>query len=199
MNNKLINGLLVIFLAGASCGCVVRTYQVTRDRVDQDLSAGNHGYLSGTAEEENSLDRKATRDTRVVEIELRSPLRFDSRKADLAADEPVRRVTASDQFPAEAAQPRGNRGFITESREPDIIEYPDQPGRETILDATREYTVQENDTLQKISQKFFATTKKWNLIFEANKSILKSPNSIYPGQIIAIPIESMQEPADNLK
>ena len=30
-------------------GCVVRTYSLTRDRVDQNLEEGNRGYLKGQA------------------------------------------------------------------------------------------------------------------------------------------------------
>jgi len=65
----------------AMSGCVVRTYEATKDRVDQDLSAGNRGYIKGTARQNSA--RKATRTTRVVEVELRSPLKFEkgSKKA----------------------------------------------------------------------------------------------------------------------
>ncbi|MCX7662077.1 MAG: LysM peptidoglycan-binding domain-containing protein, partial [Candidatus Omnitrophica bacterium] len=45
------------------------------------------------------------------------------------------------------------------------------------------------DTLQKISLKFYGTTKKWKRIFNANKDIIKSPDKIYPGQVINIPLE----------
>ncbi|MCM8781059.1 MAG: LysM peptidoglycan-binding domain-containing protein, partial [Candidatus Omnitrophica bacterium] len=63
------------------------------------------------------------------------------------------------------------------------------------------YTVQPQDTLQKISQKFYGTTKKWNKIYEANKDTLKSPDKIYPGQILEIPLEesSMQQFKENIK
>jgi len=39
-------GLSLIFMLS---GCVVRTYPVTKDRIDQDLTAGNRGYLLGQA------------------------------------------------------------------------------------------------------------------------------------------------------
>ncbi|PIQ88790.1 MAG: hypothetical protein COV72_06520 [Candidatus Omnitrophica bacterium CG11_big_fil_rev_8_21_14_0_20_42_13] len=51
----------------------------------------------------------------------------------------------------------------------------------------KEYTVEKNDTLQKISQKFYGTTKKWKKIYDANTDTLKSPDKVYPGQKLNIP------------
>ena len=53
--------------------------------------------------------------------------------------------------------------------------------------AYRTYKVKKKDTLQKISKKFFGTTKKWYAIYELNKDKLKSPDKVFPGQIIRIP------------
>ena len=61
------------------------------------------------------------------------------------------------------------------------------------------YTVASGDTLQKISKKFYGTTKKWKKIYEANKDTLKSPNSIFPGKALNIPSEGLREPKENLK
>ena len=49
------------------------------------------------------------------------------------------------------------------------------------------YVVQKGDTLQKISEKFFGTTKKWKDIYEANRKVLKSPDRIRAGQKLVIP------------
>ncbi|RKY32884.1 MAG: peptidoglycan-binding protein LysM [Candidatus Omnitrophota bacterium] len=56
--------------------------------------------------------------------------------------------------------------------------------------AIEKYTVEKGDTLQKISQKFYGTTRKWQMLFEVNKDKLKAPDKIYPGQVIDIPVES---------
>ena len=70
----------------------------------------------------------------------------------------------------------------------------------------QKYTVEKNDTLQKISQKFYGTTKKWMRIYEANKDVLKTPDRVYPGQVLNIPkeeikasVEALKEPKENLK
>ncbi|HVY63111.1 MAG TPA: LysM peptidoglycan-binding domain-containing protein [Planctomycetota bacterium] len=49
------------------------------------------------------------------------------------------------------------------------------------------YTVQRGDTLQKISQKLYGTTKNWQKIFDANKSKLKKPDMIVVGMVLQIP------------
>jgi len=158
-------------------GCAVRTYSVRKDRVDQDVS-GNKGYLKGAAPATTeSAVKKTDRATYVTEIEVRNPFHFKKKAKKIAA--PVER--------------EGNEGYITGSK--DVQE-------EVKEGAFEQYTVQKNDTLQKISQKFFGTTKKWTKIYDANKDTLKSPNSIRPGQVINIPMGCMSKPAEekeNLK
>jgi nucleoid-associated protein YgaU len=72
---------------------------------------------------------------------------------------------------------------------------------------SQKYVVGKNDTLQKISKKFYGTTKKWTKIYEANKDVLKGPDKVYPGQTLNIPdaaetkptAETLSEPKENLK
>jgi nucleoid-associated protein YgaU len=51
----------------------------------------------------------------------------------------------------------------------------------------RYYTVESGDTLSKISKEMYGDANKYNLIFEANKPMLTSPDKIYPGQMLRIP------------
>lgn len=183
-------------------GCVVRTYPLERDRVDQEME-GNRGYLTGQAPAlEESVEKKTTRTTRVFEIELHSPVKFDkmrpkqlTEKSEAAGED----VKFSEEAEAEKQMLEGiggNKGFLTESVTPDIVE--------PAMSGTEKYRVASGDTLQKISRKFYGTTKKWNKIYDANREILKSPNSLYPGQVIDIPLDSsgrvsLQETGENLK
>jgi len=167
-------------------GCVVRTYTATKDRIDQDLSVGNRGYLQGQAPAAPS-ERKAVRSTRVVEVELRSPLKFEK----------TSRSRVESTQPAMEGETAGNRGVFEQGQSAVSTE---AAGSATM----QKYTVQKNDTLQKISQKFYGTTKKWTKIYEANKDTLSAPDKIYPGQEINIPEEGLKEPglkepAENLK
>lgn len=170
--------LLFVFLLS---GCVVRTYPVTKDRIDQDLSAGNRGYLKGQSPISETKERKTTRTTHVVEIELHPPIKFEKApKAKVAEKKPIEKVEDRELW--------GNRGFVSE----DYVPEASKPTMER-------YTVQKGDTLQKISKKFYGTTKKWAKIYEANKDMLKGPNKIYPGQVISIPVEPLKETRENLK
>jgi len=49
------------------------------------------------------------------------------------------------------------------------------------------YTVKKGDYLSKIAKEVYGNANKYNVIFEANKPMLKDPNLIYPGQVLVIP------------
>ena len=49
------------------------------------------------------------------------------------------------------------------------------------------YTVQKGDSLSKIAKAHYGNSGKYHAIFEANKPMLKSPELIYPGQMLRIP------------
>jgi nucleoid-associated protein YgaU len=51
----------------------------------------------------------------------------------------------------------------------------------------RTYTVQAGDTLSKISRQFYGDANQYTKIFNANRSILRDPNTISPGQELVIP------------
>lgn len=54
--------------------------------------------------------------------------------------------------------------------------------------ATRTYVVRKGDTLQKISKRFYGTTKKWRKIYNANRNILaKGPDKVQIGMKLVIP------------
>lgn len=53
--------------------------------------------------------------------------------------------------------------------------------------APRTYVIKKGDTLQKISEKFYGTTKKFDRIYEANKDVLKDKNTLKVGTKIKIP------------
>lgn len=157
-------------------GCVTRTYNLTRDRVDQDLSSssGNRGYLMGTAPEPS--ERNTTRTVRVFEIEFGKPKKTDK------ICPPTTPLTSNTSEPVMVGE---------------------QTQNEVISSNFEKYTVEKNDTLQKISKKFYGTTKKWPKIYDANKDVLSGPDKLYPGQTLNIPdiTESakISEPTENLK
>jgi LysM repeat protein len=53
--------------------------------------------------------------------------------------------------------------------------------------ATRRYTVQRGDTLSSIAQRFYGSAGDWSRLYAANRSVLRNPDMIFPGQVLAIP------------
>lgn len=49
------------------------------------------------------------------------------------------------------------------------------------------YEVKSGDSLSKIAKLHYGNAMKYNVIFEANKPMLKDVNLIYPGQVLRIP------------
>lgn len=166
-------------------GCTVRTYPVIKDRVDQDLSAaaGNKGYLMGQPPAGEAKDRKMTRTMRVFEIELGSPVKIEKRDRPLYEEQAAAPITPQ-----------------TEAFSDTFSAAPESPAWEGQKEqALEDYTIQKGDTLQKVSQKYFGTTKRWREIYELNRDTLKGPDKIRVGQVIKVPAEKLKEGAENLK
>jgi nucleoid-associated protein YgaU len=51
----------------------------------------------------------------------------------------------------------------------------------------RYHTVVSGDWLSKIAKTYYGDATKYDIIFEANKPMLKDPDEIYPGQVLRIP------------
>jgi nucleoid-associated protein YgaU len=54
-------------------------------------------------------------------------------------------------------------------------------------DESTYHTVVSGDNLSKISKAVYGDANKYNVIFEANKPMLSSPDKIYPGQVLRCP------------
>lgn len=182
MKNLLLYVLCSCFLLS---GCAVRTYKLTRDRVDQDLSVGNRGFLMGSGMGYEAKERKPTRTTHVVEVELGSPIKLEKRSAPKPVSSDILPSSPEVKSQIEPIAPAKYAESETLTPEQNL----------------QKYTVQKNETLQKISRKLYGTTKKWKKIYELNKEVLKGPDKIYPGQVLNVPAfeESKHEPFENLK
>jgi nucleoid-associated protein YgaU len=54
---------------------------------------------------------------------------------------------------------------------------------------TQFHTVVSGDNLWKIAEKYYGSGAKNDAIFQANTPMLKSPDKIYPGQVLVIPAQ----------
>jgi nucleoid-associated protein YgaU len=53
--------------------------------------------------------------------------------------------------------------------------------------AERFHTVQEGDSLTRISARYYGTPNRWQDIYEANRDVLRGENALRPGQRLRIP------------
>jgi LysM repeat protein len=176
--------ILSVLSVFALSGCVVRTYKVTKDRIDQDLSQGNRGFIAGTPPPVEG-ERNLKRQIQTFEIEL--PSLFKPKPKENTGEKAVEKKEVAVEAVEQKAEEKSNEIIVTEAQK---------------------YKVQDGDTLQKIAKKFYGSMKKWTLIYEANKANLKGPDKIFPGQIIDIPASAIRQeapqpvskqPAENLK
>jgi nucleoid-associated protein YgaU len=174
----------VCLLAGLAflAGCVtLKTYTVEKPRTDTDVY-GNRGYLSGEPKEEPEPKETRlgkTRKISVVEVEF-GPERLEDDLEDAESVAYQEESSFSDEYDYEDEY---SHLQIDEEVAYDAQELLPEKDQSQI----QYYTVRKNDTLQKISYKFYGTTKKWNKLFEANRDVLKNPDKLYPGTRIKIP------------
>lgn len=68
-----------------------------------------------------------------------------------------------------------------------VAQVDDQMGVEIQAPPAVFHTVEDGDTLSKISLAQYGVIHKYDDIFEANKPMLNHPDEIYPGQVLRIP------------
>jgi len=88
----------------------------------------------------------------------------------------------------EADSPSGKVSNETHSVTPGVSD----TFRAALQEFTRFYknphTVMKGDTLFSLARQYYGDEAKWKEIFEANKALLKSPDSLQPGMKLAIPV-----------
>ncbi|MDP2921899.1 MAG: LysM peptidoglycan-binding domain-containing protein [Candidatus Omnitrophota bacterium] len=200
--------VLAIFMMS---GCVTRTYTTQIDRVDQEIY-GNRGVIVGTPPPVEETDVKKTREVYNLEVEVPSlykgassqnqrraykkeRVREDDRDLDgnrgyvQGSISPEKEVYVPETTQGQQSNVRISGGSYS-GRTPQVVY--SEPSSKTSSssvsgEAKEYYVVEKGDTLQTISEKFYGTTKKWTVLYEANKHILKSPDRIRPGQKLVIP------------
>jgi len=188
MFNNTLKGMSIvlglIFVIGcASKSVEVRRYVEVKDRVDQNME-GNAGYLSGDPQPEDRSELKSTRKIYVLEVS-----QGDIEKETVvegAEEDAVEDIILMDEPDYDSDN------YIEVSRDVATSTY---VGDDTEIDTNdsapsfTEYTVKKDDTLQKISKKFYDSFAKWPRIYEANKDVIDNPDRIKSGIVIQIPME----------
>jgi nucleoid-associated protein YgaU len=189
-------------------GCVTRVIPYDVDRVDQELK-GNRGVIQGKAQDLPKIEKKKTKRMYDIEVELSSRDMERGRIEKVSVEGNRGYIQTKEVSEKKSEAIREKKGILTlkpysATATPQVIyqqspttqgkKYAKEKGTGSIAAEVGEpgpttYVVQKGDTLQKISNKVYGTTKKWKKIFEANKDILKDPDEIKPGQTLIIPAE----------
>jgi len=196
-NKSLALIVLVVFAAG--CGLETRTYVMTKPRVGLDQGNGNGGCVLGKCPPA-SAPAETTRKVYVLEITKPVP-ESEVQKIEETAVNAITETTvtppATQTAPALSAAPENVQPQSAAPVIPVIGETPGSAPAEVSSPApavdnggsmqAQTYTVQKDDTLQKISKKVFGSYGKWYKIYEANKDKIKNPNVLKPGTVLTIP------------
>ncbi len=186
MAKNVLKGLSVVLTVLFLYGCAatkdveVRPYIEVKDRVDQEMEAGNAGFLAGTPQPE---DRSGIRKTRKVYV-------LEVTKSAGEGEEQVVVENQDDAMEETSLQGEG-LGYDTEETM-EIMDFGDDEDMGEVEEPAPsivEYKVQKDDTLQKISKKFYDSYSKWPKIYEMNKSVIADPDRIKPGIVIQVPVE----------
>jgi nucleoid-associated protein YgaU len=162
-------GLSVLFISS----CAMRTYVQDKGRVDQDM-VGNGGCVQGACPQVDRSALPQKRRTYVLEI-VTGPKKIEAAKP---KSEPMAIEAEEASIPAHETNFAKTKTLSEETMADEVV-----ATEVTYVD----YKIEEGDTLQKISKKFYDTYRRWNEIYEANKDVLPTPDRIKPGKVIRIP------------
>ena len=189
--NKILLGLIIVSFVCAGCSATknvkVKGYIEDRPRVDQELS-GNAGYLAGTGSKQQP--GKPTRKVFVVEVDKEV-----DPDALLNAQNSNNQSQTKNSSAVETSAAQMNNNRYPNINLPTFKEEVPKNIEEIKSKATNvqagyiDYVVEKDDTLQKLSKKFYNSYSKWTKIYEANKALIKNPDFIKPGITLRIPTE----------
>lgn len=166
--------ILLFFVSIYGCGTGgngvhVRSYVEEKPRVDQQMS-GNAGYLAGSTE--SARPEKTTRKVYVLEF---------SKEAEIPEGTEQQAETSSSMGSQEE--------MVSENSDVSSMDKSEEEPEAVSKPASVQYKVEKDDTLQKISKKFYGSYGKWTKIYQVNKEKIKDPDHIKPGIVISIPME----------
>jgi nucleoid-associated protein YgaU len=178
--------LVVLVAFAAGCGVKAQHYVMTKERTDVEAT-GNAGSLMGKSE--YVPPSKKTRKVYVLEMSKPVP-ESEVRKI----EQEVSKHTTEIRTETAPSDDRVSTTVETTQRRIVIPPIDDEPAAVTTAVVKEEgpseavmYTVQKDDTLQKIAKKFYNSYGKWVRIYDANKEKIKNPNFVKPGTVLTIP------------
>ena len=191
MNIRLLSVLCLVVIA-SGCGIKAQTYVMSKPRVGIEKGNGNAGYLSGTPVYVEPT--KKTRKIYVLELTKAVPegevKKIEKEITEASSTKIDTTVHVPDQPPVQAPAPAPKRIVIPKIEDEPITTQnfaATEAKSSTGLKEAITYTVQKDDTLQKIAKKYLGSYGEWLKIYNANKDKIKNPNLLRPGTVITIP------------
>jgi nucleoid-associated protein YgaU len=189
LNKSLALIVLVIFAAG--CGVESRTYVMTRERVGLERGEGNGGCVVGSCPPAE-LPQKTTRKVYVWELTKPVPESEVRKIEESAASTVVSSPSTSSEETSYASMAQEEASASNQIIVPAVGDVqgasPSVPSVDNVgAMQAQTYTVQKDDTLQKVSKKMYGTYSKWYKIYQANKDKINNPNVLKPGTVLTIP------------
>ena len=205
MPKQLFKGLFVVLFMVLIAGCAstnpkaggitTKAYIADKDRVDQNME-GNFGYLAGTPKPEDRSKLKKTRKIYVMEFIKEPPedAEVTTTTTETSVAPSKENKSQASREEARAEEPQGRTVELPNFDEERSVSHEsataagktvEEPAAST--GEAKEYVIEKDDTLQKISKKFYNSYSKWPKIFEANKNVISNPNRLKPGVKIQIP------------
>ncbi len=175
---KIFSLLVLAVLFAAGCGIKAETYVMTKQRVGIEKPANaNAGYLTGPGKYQEP--EKKTR--KVYVLELSKPASGADQQARAADSKTIVEKTIEAIPAVEGVGLASAKGGSASGGKDITAASPAVSGPATT------YTVQKDDTLQKIAKKVYGSYSKWVKIYDANRDKLKNPNYVKPGAVLTIP------------
>ena len=177
----LLLGILIMTGCTATKDVEVRHYIEVKDRVDQNMEAGNAGFIMGTPQPEDRSDIRKTR--KIYVLEVSKPVE-ETEETVVMEDQPADMEEETDMPEEEDLSDESEQMLETLDLREKAVRQAGGPSSSVV-----EYTIQKDDTLQKISKKFYDSYSKWPRIYELNKNVISDPDRIQPGTVIQIPMD----------
>ena len=185
---RLLSVMLLVFAAGCGLKDIkADTYVMTKSRVDIEKGGGNAGYLMGEARYMEPA--RKTRKVYILEVTKALPegeVKKIQQEVTMTSSTKVESIVPASQDLSAPVEP--NHGNVNRIVIP-AIEDASSDHLQELTGPTEAitYTVQKDDTLQKIAKRVYGSYGAWLKIYNANKEKIKNPNLLKPGTVITIP------------
>jgi len=184
-----ILGVLFLYGCTATKDVEVRHYIDVKDRIDQNMEGGNAGFIAGTPQPEDRSEIRKTRKIYVLEVSKGEAAEDEETVVVESDDAVMDRSGFQDEDLGYESGERIEKMKLRDDSVDTMMELGDVDMGKSFAPSSSvvEYTIQKDDTLQKISKKFYGSFSKWSKIYELNKDVIDDPDRIKPGVVIQIP------------